>query len=91
MYWLFCYDISNTRKRNKVSKYLSSKGIRIQKSIFLLEGSFNEVDNEVKKIIDICKSEAVLSSYPLYDYTIKSIQNLGRQAPLNLFCNCIII
>ena len=74
-----------------VSKYLSSKGIRIQESIFLLEGNYNEIDNEMKKIFGLCKGEAVLSSYPLCDYTIKMAKYLGRQQKLIPYCNYKII
>lgn len=33
-YYLICYDIRLTKKRNKLSKWLSNYGVRIQKSVF---------------------------------------------------------
>jgi CRISPR-associated protein Cas2 len=44
MLYLICYDISNDKIRNRVSKYLGAFGNRIQKSVF-------EVDLKNKKAL----------------------------------------
>ncbi|WP_445612496.1 CRISPR-associated endonuclease Cas2 [Geobacillus sp. YF-1] len=33
-YYLVCYDIEDTKKRNKLAKWLLNYGIRVQKSVF---------------------------------------------------------
>lgn len=33
-YYLICYDIKSNKKRNKLAKWLSNYGIRMQKSVF---------------------------------------------------------
>jgi CRISPR-associated endonuclease Cas2 len=37
MTWIVAYDIEDNRIRNRLSRYLSKKGVRLQKSVFVIE------------------------------------------------------
>ena len=55
MKYLAAYDISNDKKIYRVSKILMKNGIRIQKSVFECDISFNyanDLYNEITKILD---------------------------------------
>jgi CRISPR-associated protein Cas2 len=52
--WLIIYDIRDKRRLPKVAKVLSEYGVRVQKSVFELEGndkSIKRIRYRVKKII----------------------------------------
>lgn len=52
--YVFCYDIPNTKRRNKLIKCLEGYGFRVQKSIFeavLDERLYKELEESVNKII----------------------------------------
>lgn len=55
MVYLICYDISDNRRRTKVSKLLEAYGIRIQKSVFeatLTPPQFRKLQGKLQKLID---------------------------------------
>lgn len=37
MHWIVAYDVSENRRRNRVARQLERAGIRIQKSVFLVQ------------------------------------------------------
>jgi CRISPR-associated protein Cas2 len=43
-YYIICYDIEDTKKRNKLAKWLTNYGVRVQKSVF--EAYLNDIDFE---------------------------------------------
>lgn len=52
---LACYDISSSKRRTKVAKLLGHFGVRVQKSVFELQVSrneLNELHKEVKNMLD---------------------------------------
>ncbi|WP_223813750.1 CRISPR-associated endonuclease Cas2 [Geobacillus zalihae] len=52
-YYLICYDIENTKKRNKLAKWLLNYGIRVQKSVFeayLSERDLEEMMQELNRL-----------------------------------------
>ncbi len=57
MRFIICYDISDDKKRNKISKLLKAYGIRTQLSLFEVEADketiinlLNEVEKEIDEI-----------------------------------------
>lgn len=50
MQYLISYDISNTKVRNKVVKYLESFGHRIQYSVFLCAHTYIRIDSVIRKL-----------------------------------------
>jgi len=43
MTWVIAYDISLNRRRVRVSKLLATRGIRLQKSVFLVQATQQQV------------------------------------------------
>jgi CRISPR-associated protein Cas2 len=55
MIYIISYDISNCKYRNKASKILEKIGVRLQKSIFIVDlnkNQCNEIQNKLAKLID---------------------------------------
>lgn len=50
MTWVIAYDVSRDRHRNRVSRCLAAKGIRIQKSVFLVEGTRQQAQALVRAL-----------------------------------------
>ena len=50
MTWVVAYDVTRDRIRSRVSKTLAKEGIRIQKSVFLVEASVSQVQQLVKTL-----------------------------------------
>ena len=50
MQYLISYDISNTKVRNKVVKYLESFCHRIQYSVFLCTHTYIRIDSVIRKL-----------------------------------------
>ena len=68
MTYFFCYDIKDTRRRNKISKSLERFGIRMQKSIFQCDVSQEKADEIWKALIEILlQKEDSLLFFPLCD------------------------
>lgn len=90
MCWLICYDISDTGKRGKVAKYISRIGMRIQKSVFLVDDS-QDIENHIDNMSRICCGEGVLSAYPLHGNAINMALCLGKQTRIQTFKDFMII
>lgn len=55
MTYLCCYDISSTKIRVKIAKYMEKHSLRIQKSVFVVESVQNEhleIYNYVQSLLD---------------------------------------
>lgn len=66
MYFVICYDVTCTKRRNKVAKLLSSFGTRANKSVFELELNKSELEKlvyELKRLIEPKKDSILV--YPL--------------------------
>jgi CRISPR-associated endonuclease Cas2 len=50
MHWVIAYDVTSNRIRSRVSKGLVKEGIRIQKSVFVVEASSEQVKQLVKEL-----------------------------------------
>ena len=50
MTWVVAYDVSVDKRRNKIAKLLVAKGIRLQKSVFLVEGPPRNVARLVREL-----------------------------------------
>lgn len=53
MIYLLSYDISENKKRTKLSKFLEKKGRRIQKSVFLIDLKRTQVRTFKKEVVNI--------------------------------------
>lgn len=64
--YVVAYDISSTRRRNKVAKILKGRGVRVNLSVFECEvekEKMVELRKEIQKIIK--KNEDIVIYYPL--------------------------
>lgn len=50
MTWVVAYDVSADRRRTRIAKLLVAKGIRLQKSVFLVEGPPRQVRRLVREL-----------------------------------------
>lgn len=50
MTWVVAYDVSENRRRTKIAKLLVAKGIRLQKSVFLVQGPPRNVRRLVREL-----------------------------------------
>lgn len=91
MFWLFCYDICDNRVRQKVSKYLSQHGMRIQKSVFGIDCDDIKIIKILHSVDAICKHNGILSIYPLYDESLDKTLYLGCQNRITKFNQFILI
>lgn len=51
--WVFAYDIRCNGRRSRVATLLQKKGLRLQKSVFLVQGTQASVQALVKKLGDL--------------------------------------
>jgi len=77
MTYLISYDISNTKKRTKLSKFLENKGRRLQKSLFVLELKKNRLRGFKKDIELIMVKEGDILIIPLCRGSIDKVEKFG--------------
>jgi len=91
MFYLIAYDISDTKKRNKVVKVLESYGYRVNYSVFELNLKAKELEsitNTLKEYIDTNDSIRVYSFSA--DTIAKSYElNPKRSHPFELGANYV--
>ena len=64
-YWVIAYDVTEDRRRQRVSKLLESFGTRSNYSVFeciVTSGQLNKIQSRMKKLIDK-KTDCVLYYY----------------------------
>ncbi len=54
-HWLIIYDISDDKRLHKIAKIMESYGVRVQKSVFELEGTRKIIENIRRKVNSIIK------------------------------------
>jgi len=79
MFYVVSYDITNNRRRSKVSKYLESYGIRVQYSVFETEINHDQLKKLIKGLKKIIKkNEDTIRIYPISKESRKFIVTIGR-------------
>ena len=76
MRFIVCYDISDDKKRNKVSKKLKAYGIRTQYSIFEVEADKERILNLLAEIDLILDEIDKFFIYPVKD--ANKIKRMGK-------------
>jgi len=77
MRFIVCYDITDDKKRLKISKLLKAHGIRTQKSLFEVECDERIIISlleEVEQVIDPIDKFFI---YPVDNKNVKNIIRLG--------------
>jgi len=77
MRFIVCYDISDNRKRLKVSKLLKGFGIRTQYSVFEVDCSKNVMDAIIIAVDSIIDPVDKFFVYPVDDRNIHKIKRIG--------------
>jgi len=75
---IVAYDISNTRLRGKLSRYLAKLGVRLQKSVFAIEierHAFKRLMNDIHRIVGDDEAVAV---FRLCEGCKKNARRLGE-------------
>ncbi|MEM9543148.1 MAG: CRISPR-associated endonuclease Cas2 [Cyanobacteria bacterium P01_E01_bin.42] len=92
MIYLICYDITDNRRRTKVSKLLEAYGIRIQKSVFeatLTPPQFQTLTQKLQTTIDLNRDR--LRFYPLSVRCRNQTLILGLQADFAIGDGAVIL
>lgn len=80
MFYLVCYDITLTKRRNKVSHLLEGYGMRVQKSVFecvLTPEQRQMLHKKINKYIE--PAEDQVRFYPMSPRYRKQVEILGWQ------------
>ncbi len=78
MFYVVSYDIADDRRRNRISKYLQSYGIRVQFSVFEMELSKEQsgiMKKGLKKLIE--KKEDSIRVYQICADCRTKIESIG--------------
>ena len=77
---LIVYDISDNRKRKKLSDYLKSKGLsRIQRSAYIGKVTHSilmDIERVIPRYID--REHDILHIFPITDYTLRYMKAYGK-------------
>lgn len=79
-FYLICYDIVETNRRNRVSKLLQGYGLRVQKSVFecvLTEAQSDMLNRKLIKYIE--PNEDQVRFYPMTVHTRRKVTTFGVQ------------
>jgi len=77
MTYLVSYDISDTKKRTKLSNFLEKKGRRLQKSLFLIELKKSKLNYIKRDIENIMKDEGDIIIIPLCKGCAERVEKYG--------------
>jgi len=81
MRYVYCYDIANAKRLQKVAKLLMNKGIRIQRSFFICDLEFNAANallDELKEAINVRMDSIFM--YGLCDRCQRKVHGIGEGA-----------
>jgi CRISPR-associated protein Cas2 len=84
MFYLICYDITNDRRRDRVSRLLEGYGMRVQKSVFecvLTPDQYELLQKRLQTKRYLNPNEDQLRFYPLSPRHRKLVLLLGVQPP----------
>ena len=83
MTYFFCYDITNTGRRNLISKTLEQFGLRIQKSFFYCDIPPVMMEKIKATLLDIInEKEDRLFVYPVCDDCLIKTRVIGNEVQL---------
>ena len=79
LFYVVSYDISDNKRRTRLSKYLQSYGVRVQYSVFEMELSkeqYGILKKGVRKLIE--KGEDSIRIYSICAECRKKIETIGK-------------
>ena len=83
--YIVAYDISNDKIRTKIAKYLEKKGLRIQKSVFVLEISAKAVKFVMKDLNKLRKDDGIIHVFAVCKTCRNKSKVIGKDIPDTFF------
>ncbi len=77
MRFIICYDVSDDKKRSKLSKLLKAFGIRTQYSLFEIEAEKEVILKLIEEADEILDEIDKFFVYPVESSKIKDIYRMG--------------
>lgn len=62
---LVAYDIEDDRRRQRVARFLEKQGMRIQKSVFVVNIRNDRLDNLVRQLRRLCGDQDIVDILPV--------------------------
>lgn len=81
--YLLSYDISSNSIRGKAYRFLKKKGLRIQKSVFLVEGTTKQLEKIQNYLVDLLDENDSLLILPCCDNCYARAILTGKQNELS--------
>jgi len=81
MTYIIAYDISNDKIRTKLAHYLEKKGLRIQKSLFVVKTTPAKIKHIRKDIETIRKDDGIIHIFSLCKNCAKKSKVIGKKLP----------
>ncbi len=81
MTYIIAYDITCDKIRTKLAHYLEKKGLRIQKSLFLVEATPNKIKHIRRDIETIRKDDGIVHIFRLCKNCTKNSKVIGEELP----------
>jgi CRISPR-associated endonuclease Cas2 len=80
--WLLAHDISDTKRLQRLWRYLSKEGLRLQYSVYFLKGNRAEMEDIANHVLELIDQSADdVRIYALTQHT--RLWGLGQQFPEN--------
>ncbi len=81
MMYLIAYDITNDKIRNKISNYLEKKGLRIQKSVFVLKINKRAIRFVMRDLEKLRKNDGIIHIFSVCKMCEKKSKVIGKTIP----------
>jgi len=84
--YLVCYDIADPKRLNKIFRFMKSRCVHLQYSVFLCRLSWeelNRIKQDLEKLVD--GEEDDLRIYPLPSEPLVEVIGCGDRVPENVF------
>ncbi len=85
MKFIFCYDISDHRKLQKIAKRMEKFGIRVQYSIFEVDTTYSDAKKILKELENIMDKETDrIYVFPVEDDNYRETIRVGKLENFNI-------
>jgi CRISPR-associated protein Cas2 len=78
MYWLALYDITDEKRLRRVAKLFEAFGLRVQKSVFILSTSKENLENIRWRVRRMIEQEDSVAYIPLCMYDFAGKMRFGK-------------
>jgi len=85
MKFVFCYDISDQRKLQKIARKMEKYGVRVQYSIFEVDTTFSNAKKILKELEELMDKETDrIYVFPIEEDNYKETQRIGKLENFNV-------